>query len=171
MKRFQSSFQKIQRIQHQQLRMAELSLARVQANVQQMTEQIRQLEQQRIETEASFIDRLTANNSGLHPSSVRAMRDRLHGCDADINHQAQQREALARTAARLQSEHQALKARCDGVDGILAAKRTEHRQQAMLTEQAELEESSRGIRLLNAHDSNRVEHFDNRSEIEYGVIQ
>lgn len=170
MKRFRSPIQKVQRIQHQQQRIAELHLAQAQSAIRQAEATIHNLQQQSIQIEATVVAQLTQQKTGLAPGIFQASRAHLDSCQASIRNQTQHRDQLVRDMLRVQSAYSKLKARSDGVDELMQKKHTEHRQQAMLQEQTELEESARTLKLLNPteDDGDRTSHC---LEVADGVTQ
>lgn len=171
MKRFRSPIQKVQRIQQQQLRMAELHLAQAQASIRKVEGQIQSLREQSVQIEGEIVQQFSKFNRGLAPSSVKAARAHLEQCRADIRNQIEYRNQLESDVAKVRAAYRKLKSRCDGVDELLMKKQSEHRRLGMLHEQTELEESARTLRLLNDPSGDGNSELNNRREVEDGVIQ
>lgn len=163
MKRFRSPIQKVQRIQHQQLRIAEMHLAQAQAAIRNAEQQIESLKQQSVEVEESIVQQFANPVTGLPPGVVKSARARLESCRTNIQKQIKRRNQLQSDMLQVQAAYKKLKARSDGVDELMQKKQAEHRQLAMQHEQTELEESARTLRLLNNHEDH--------CEVEDGVIQ
>jgi hypothetical protein len=141
--------QKIQRIHQQQLRIAELHLARLMAGVKAVEDKIEQLLQNCLNLEQYITNELN-NQQRLQATTIQAARSRVEHCRTDIQAQAKYRIRLVDETVQRQTEYRELKARSDGIEQLLVKKQTEHRRQAMLHEQTELEESARAIRMLSS---------------------
>jgi len=143
MKRFRSPFLKIQRIQQQQLRLAELNLARVQAALSSADRRLRQLQQQAGDSEQDAGDKMASVTDRLRPEMMQAMRAHVDQCRDTVQQQQAQCEQLRSEVIRAQTVYRELKARCDGIDRLIQQKQNEHRRQAVQIEQIELDESAR----------------------------
>jgi len=143
MKRFRSPFQKIQRIQQQQLRIAELALAQAQLALRMAEQHGQWLMQRQVEMEQAITKQLGKRNSTLNAGVVRSTRDELESCKIRIIENGaliNERSTQVRSATEAYRD---LKARCDGVGKLIAGKQLEHRRNALRDEQTVLDESSR----------------------------
>ncbi|MEZ6130565.1 MAG: flagellar FliJ family protein [Planctomycetaceae bacterium] len=147
MKRFRSPLEKIQRIQQQQLRLAELHLARAQASVREADEVANQLKKQHNDVEQNIVNRLATGSHQIHPELMRSMRAHLESCGVEIDRQAARRRELETAASQVQTRYREQKAGCDGVSQLVQRKRSEHRRQALLKEQVDLDEAA----MMRAH--------------------
>ena len=94
MKRFRSPFLKIQRIQQQQLRLAELNLSRARAALSSAGERLRQLQQRTGTSEQDAGDRMGSSTDSLRPEMMQAMLAHVDQCRESAHQQLRQCEQL-----------------------------------------------------------------------------
>lgn len=171
MKRFRSPFEKIQRIQQQQLRLAELSLARAQAELRQADETANTLKNQQQDVEQTIVRHLSHASSELAPERMRSMQAELNVCRTTIQEHEARRQQLAAAVHEAQKAYRAQKAESDGIDQLLERSKAEHRRESLAREQVQLDESAHLRLQYQSHIEEIHSESSIRGETRHGVAQ
>lgn len=171
MKRFHSPFEKIQRIQQQQLRLSELSLARAQAELRQADETANTLKNQQQDVEQTIVRHLSNARVQLAPERMRSMQAELNRYRAAIHEHAVHRQKLADAVQQAQISYRSQKAESDGIDQLLERSKAEHRRESLAREQVQLDESANLRRQSPSHLQEILSESSTGDEARHGVAQ
>lgn len=149
MKRFHSPLQKIQRLQHQQLRLAELAVLQARQRVADCQQRLQQLARQSETEQASIQHRLRNTGTVVSLESFKSTFARQQVTEEQTRNEQQALLENQQKVIVAESTFKKLKAKCQGTDDLLDQQIKEHRRESFRKQQVDLEDGARSVSFVN----------------------
>lgn len=155
MKRFRSPLHKIQRLQHQQLRLAELALLQARQQVTDCETEIERLKEASEKEQRSIQQQFQASGQNASMETLKSTFARQVITAEFTQDRIQQRAKLKQQVEVVEAEFLRLKARSQGTDDLLERQFKEHRLESFRKQQVDLEDTARSVSFVNQQTTHR----------------
>lgn len=155
MKRFRSPLQKIQRLQHQQLRLAELALLQARQKVADCEKEIQRLEASSVAEQQAIQQQFKASEKNVSMEALKSTFARQLITAKLTQDLIVQRQKLEQQAQVVEDEFRRLKARSQGTDDLMERQFKEHRLESFRKQQVDLEDGARSVTFVNQQSNQR----------------
>lgn len=155
MKRFRSPLHKIQRLQHQQLRLAELALLQARQQVTDCEKEIQRLTESSEQEQRSIQQQFQKSGQNVSMETLKSTFARQVITAEFTQDRIQQRAKLKQQVQVVEAEFRRLKARSQGTDDLLERQFKEHRLESFRKQQVDLEDTARSVSFVNHQTTQR----------------
>lgn len=155
MKRFRSPLQKIQRLQHQQLRLAELALLQARQQVTDCERHIQQLGKLSQQERESVQQQFQNSSQTVSMESLKSTFARQHITAEQTQVGIRKLEELKQQVEIIETEFRRLKARSQGTDDLLERQFKEYRLESFRKQQVDLEDGARSVNFVTHRATQR----------------
>ena len=155
MKRFRSPLHKIQRLQHQQLRLAELALLQARQQVVNCEKRLQQLEEKSQQERQSIRLKFQSTSQIVSMEALKSTFARQHITAEQTQSGIQQREEFQQQVQVVEAEFKRLKAKSQGTDDLLERQLKEYRLESFRKQQIDLEDGARSVSFVNRRATQR----------------
>lgn len=155
MKRFHSPLQKIQRLQQQQLRLAEMAVLQARQAVADCQHRLQQLSNRSGAEQTSIHDRLQNKGVVVSLESMRSTFARQQLTAEQTDNERKLLKEKEQQVTVVEAAFKQLKARCQGTDDLLEKQIKEHRLDSFRKQQVDLEDGARSVSFVNRKATER----------------
>ena len=155
MKKFHSPLQKIQRLQHQQLRLAELALLQARQQVADCKQDIQNLEEQSAVERQAVKQQFQTTTESVSMEALKSTFARQLVTKQKTQAGIKQLEERQQQVEAVEAEFRKLKARAQGTDDLLERQFKEHRLESFRKQQVDLEDAARSVTFVKHRATKR----------------